>query len=414
MALNGLRSNRYLAPVLANRRGSIAVQTVMLLGVMLGFAALGLEVTMLFAQERRMQAAADAAVMAATRPGYTAARSNIAAVALAGSQGFLNGQNNVTVTYNSPPTVGSYGAGAGEVVITKTFQARLLSLFTKRSINLTARAIATQQSLSAGCLLALNTSSANAIVVRNGSSISNTSCELAANSSNSTSALYVENKSNILGPIYLVGGMFRQNNTVVTGTPQLLNVGIPVTDPYAAVQLPSATGTCKSGTVSGTQSLTAGYFCTGISVANGANLTLGPGVYFIDGAFTIGRNATITGTGGVTLLFNSAPSITIGNGATVSLTAPLSGTTAGMAITSQRAITNTTFAINNNATIIIEGAVYLPGWTISISGQVNSAGANCTQLIADKLDLASNLSIKADCGAAAVKPIGRSQPVLVQ
>lgn len=414
MALIGLRLNRYVAPVFANRRGSIAIQTVMLLGVMLGFAALGLELTMLFAQERRMQAAADAAVMAATRPGYTAARSNIAAVALAGSHGYLNGQNNVTVTFNSPPTVGSYGAGAGEVVIAKTFQARLLSLFTKRSINLTARAIASQQSLSAGCLLALNATSANAIVVRNGSSISNTSCELVANSSNSTSALYVENKSNILGPIYLVGGMFRQNNTVVTGTPQLLNVGVPVTDPYAVVQLPSATGTCKSGAVSGTQSLTAGYFCTGISVANGANLTLGPGVYFINGTLTIGRNARITGTGGVTLLFNSAPSVTIGNGATLTLTAPLSGTTAGMAIASQRSITNTTFAINNNATIVIEGAVYLPGWTISISGQVNSAGANCTQLIADKLDLASDLSIKADCGATAVRPIGRSQPVLVQ
>ena len=72
MALIGLRILRSLSRIRDNRRGSIAVQTVMLLGVMLGFAALGLEVSMLFAQERRMQAAADAAVIVNVSPGaYT-------------------------------------------------------------------------------------------------------------------------------------------------------------------------------------------------------------------------------------------------------------------------------------------------------------------------------------------------------
>lgn len=414
MTVIGSRFIRSLARIKSDRRGSIAVQTVLLLGVMIGFAALGVEITMLFAQERRMQAAADAAVVAAARPGLTAAQSTTEAVALAGTYGFRHGENTAKVTFTSPPTTGSYGVGAGQVVIERTFQPGLLALFHNQPIKLSVRSIAAQQSQSTGCLLALNPTSANAIVIRNASSISNTSCELAANSSNSTSALYVENKSNILGPIYLVGGMFRQNNTVVTGTPQVLNAGIPVTDPYASVQLPIASGTCKSGAVSGTQSLTAGYYCSGITVANGANLTLGPGVYFINGAFSIGQNSIITGTGGVTLLFNSAPSFTIANRATLKLTAPLSGTTAGLAITSQRSITNTSFAINNNANIVIEGAVYLPGWIISVSGQVNSTGANCTQLIADKLDLASDLALKADCSGTAVKPIGRSQPSLVQ
>lgn len=87
---------------------------------------------------------------------------------------------------------------------------------------------------------------------------------------------------------------------------------------------------------------------------------------------------------------------------------------AQLALATQRTITNTSFAINNNATIVIEGAIYLPGWTISVSGQVNSAGANCTQMIADRLDLASNFSLKVDCAGTAVKPIGRTKPVLVQ
>lgn len=387
--------------------------TALLIGVLIGFAALGLEITMLLAQERRMQAAADAAVVSASTLGISQAQATGEAVALAGSYGFRNGQDSVVVTYTTPPSVGTYGAAASEVTIQKSYPARLLAMFTRGPIKVKVRAIALQQSQSPGCLLALDTTAANSIVVRNNSAISNVSCELASNSS-SSSALYVENRSDILGPIYLVGGMVRQNNTVVSGTPQVVNAAAPVVDPYAKVVLPAASGTCRSGAVSGTQTLAAGYYCNGIVVANNSNLTLGPGVYFINGAFNVGRNSTITGTGGVTLLFNDTPAITIGNGATIRLTAPLSGATAGMALATQRSITNTSFAINNNATIVIEGAIYLPGWTISVSGQVNSAGANCTQMIAERLDLASNFSLKVDCAGTAVKPIGRTKPVLIQ
>ena len=413
MAFDGSRIVLGLRQIRNDRQGSIAVQTVMLLGALLSFAALGLEISMTFAEERRMQAAADAAVIAAARPGYTAARSAIQAVAIAGSYGFKNGQDNVTVSFNSPPSVGTFAAGAGEVVIAKNAKARFLALFSKTPIRLTVRAIATQQSLSAGCLLALNATSANSIVVRNSSAINNSSCELAANSSNA-SALTVENKSNILGPIYVVGGMVRLNNTVVSGTPQVLNAGTPVTDPYESVQLPTATGTCKSGAVSGVQTLTAGNFCTGIAAQNGSTITLAPGVYYINGSFTLGQGSTFTGTGGVTLILKSFSSFSIPNGSTLRLTAPLYGATAGIAITTQGTVTTPTLAINNNSNFVIEGAVYLPKWTISVSGQVNSAGANCTQLIADKLDLGSSLSLQANCGAAAVQPIGRSQPALAQ
>lgn len=391
----------------------MTVLTALLIGVLIAFAALGIEITMLFAQERRMQAAADAAVISASTKGNSLSQAAGEARALAGTYGFRHGQDTVVVTYATPPSVGNYGAAAGEVTISKGFRPRLLAPFVKDSITVRVRAIAMQQSQSPGCLLALDTSAANSIVIRNNSAISNVSCELASNS-NSSSALYVENKSDILGPIYLVGGLVRQNNTIVTGSPQTINAGSPIDDPYARVVLPTATGTCRSGTVSGTQSLVAGYYCNGMDIANNANLTLGPGVYFINGTFSVGRNATITGTGGVTLLFNAAPAITIANGATIRLTAPLTGETAGMALATQRAITNTSFAINNNATIVIEGAIYLPGWAISVSGQVNSAGANCTQMIANRLDLASNFSLKVDCAGTAVKPIGRTKPVLVQ
>ena len=397
------------------------MQTILLMGILIGFAALGIQLTMLFAQQRRMQAAADAAVVAAARPGLTADQSTTEAVALAGTYGFRNGENTAKVTFTSPPTVGSYGAGAGEVRIERTFQPGLLSLFSKAPIKITVSSIAAQQSLSAGCLLALNSTAEKSVFLGPGASVINASCEMAVNSAflktTTSGALYVSNNGNILGPMYVVGGVYIQNNTNLFGTPQVINSGIPVNDPYKLVKLPNSSGNCKSGVVNGTQTLDPGYYCNGITVSNNSTLTLrGPGVYFIDGNFSIGGRSTITSTGGVTIFLNTASSFTVANRSTIRLTAPLSGDTAGLVFMSplRTATPAPIFDIGNNSIFTIEGAVYLPGWTINISGQVDTSGANCTQLIADKIQFLANLTIKADCGGTAVKPIGRSQPVLIQ
>lgn len=402
-----------MASALRCRRGSIAVQTALVMVTLIAFAALGLDIAKLLLEERRMQAAADAAVMAANVNGRTVSQATADAIAVAGAQGFANGSNTVSVTYNSPATVGTYGLGSGEVIIQKTFAARLLALFGKSPIRIQVRAVSMQQSQSVGCLLALDTSAANAVVVRNNSAISNTGCELVANST-SSGALYVENTSNVLGPIYLVGGLIRQNNTVVTGSPIVTNATVPVVDPYATVPFPAPSGPCLSGNVNRSMALTAGHYCTGITIANNSVVTLGKGTYFIDGPFTVGRNSSITGTDSVTLLVSPAYSVTVGNNVTLRLSAPTSGDLRGLAVASTRATVKPVFTINNGVSFFIEGAFYLPGWKFTFSGQAAASGGNCTQLIAEQLDLASSLNLKTDCSASGVRPIGRVRSMLVR
>jgi hypothetical protein len=399
-----------------DRRGSVAVQVALVLTVLVGFAALGLEITTLLLQQRKQQAAADAAAIAAGVTGRTTTQLTNEALAMTGSYGFVNGSNSVVVTVNKPATGGTYDANSVEVIVQKAYPARLLKLFKYTSFTIKARAVSAPGRRSSGCLLALDTSASGAVTIRNNSSITNTNCELAANSSSST-ALILENSAHILGPVYLVGNYQLGNSASITGTPLVTGGVTPVVDPYASVPLPSAPTKCdrtQTVTIKGKKNtLTAGYYCGGIIIDNGADVTLGPGIYFIDGVFSLGQNSIIVGTSGVTLLFNSAPQISVAQGVALSITAPLSGDTAGMAMVSQRTVTGL-FSINNNATMLIEGAMYFPGMTATIGGQAQTTGANCTQLIAKKLDLGSNLAFKADCSGTAVKPIGRTQPVLIE
>ncbi|MEN9718583.1 MAG: hypothetical protein RIQ99_1461 [Pseudomonadota bacterium] len=396
-----------------DRRGSVAVQVALVLTVLVGFAALGLEITTLLLQQRKQQAAADAAAIAAGVTGRTTTQLTNEALAMTGNYGFVNGSNSVVVTVNKPATGGTYDANSVEVIVQKAYPARLLKLFKYSSFTIKARAVSAPGRRSSGCLLALDPSASGAAIIRNSSSISNTACELAVNST-SASALVLENNAHILGPVYLMGRYTLGNGASITGTPLTTDGLTAVIDPYAEVTLPTAPAcTGQAASFNGTKTINPGHFCSGLSIANNAKITLTTGIYFIDGAFSLGQNSTITGTSGVTILFNSAPTITVSSGVSLSLTAPLTGSTAGMAMTSQRTVTGT-FAINNNATMLIEGAMYFPAMTANISGNAQTTGANCTQLIAKKLDLGSNLAFKADCSATAVKPIGRTQPVLIE
>lgn len=412
-----------IGKALRDRRGSIAVQTALLLVILVGFAAFGVEITNLMLQQRRMQAAADAAAMAGGQAGRTLAQARVDALGIAGSHGYVNGSDNVTITVNKPASVGSYGASSTEVIIQKSFSPLLLAVLTNQAITVRVRAISDPTSVSAGCLLALDPSGSGAVTIVNNSSINNTLCELVVNST-SSSALTLQNSAFILGPVYLVGDYLLGNGANITGTPLTRNAGTPVEDPYAGISLPTAPG-CpgRASAISGNTTLQPGRYCSGMVIANNSKVTLNPGVYYIDQAFTMNQNSTVTGTG-VTLLFNSATTSTIGQGVSLTLTAPLTGTTAGLAITSRPNVSGS-FAFENNSKIVVEGAIYLPAMTATINnadtGSIDkrgnfdpTLGSPCTQLIAYRLVLGSKIGFRADCNGTAVRPIGRAQPVLVQ
>ena len=123
------------------QRGSIAVQVGLLATVLIGFAGLGTEVTLLLLRQRQLQSAADAAALSAAMipSGY-----RTEALAIAAEAGFRNGITGTSVTINSPPATGDHrgDAGAVEVIISQPQKVAMLGLFVADELEISARAVA--------------------------------------------------------------------------------------------------------------------------------------------------------------------------------------------------------------------------------------------------------------------------------
>ncbi|HXW85368.1 MAG TPA: pilus assembly protein TadG-related protein, partial [Candidatus Binataceae bacterium] len=177
--------------------------------VFLGFCALGVDVGLLWTQQRQMQNAADSAALAAVRElddGYTSSITSAAQ-----NDAKLNGFNyqtaGVSVKVNNPPLSGVYAgsSSAVEVIISQAEPTYFLSVLGTSSVTVSARAVGHLGSGS-GCLFALSTSASNAVQVVAGSSITAPLCAIVSNSSASSALDSVAGSTMTASSIGAVGG----------------------------------------------------------------------------------------------------------------------------------------------------------------------------------------------------------------
>jgi hypothetical protein len=137
---------------------------------------------------------------------------------------------------------------------------------------------------------------------------------------------------------------------------------------------------------------------------------MAPGVYIINGgSFNVGGNVQLTGTGVTIVLAKGVTNyatVTIGNGARVTLSAPTTGATSGLIFFQDPTAPKTgTNNFQGGATEILTGALYFPSQTVVYSnGTTNTS--TCTQLIAWHLQFVGGSKFNSTCDGAGVKPIG--------
>ena len=161
-----------------------------------------------------------------------------------------------------------------------------------------------------------------------------------------------------------------------------------------------------------------GVYCNGISINAGAKLTLNPGVYYLDrGSLSINGGGAIVGTG-VTLIFTSSTganwaTANINGNASVNLTAPDFGPTAGVVIYGDRnAPVGTSFSLGGGSSQTFGGAIYAPKGAISYSGGA-STSSSCTQIIGDTVTFTGNSSVAINCSSYKTRPFGASAIYLI-
>lgn len=307
------------------------------------------------------------------------------------------------------------GASAGDKTVTVTAQGTIKTVIMRVvgistvALNVTSNAVAKFDGF--GCVLALDPGASGTFVGQGSTTVTLKGCSLFDNSKHAE-ALAVGGSAKVSAlSVGVVGGIapgstgLTADNGIATGIP-------PVDDPYKDVT-PATAGACTEQNFKTNVSVTLspGVYCGGIAIHSGATVTLNPGTYYIDGGdLTVNGNAGLVGNG-VTLVFTAvnrkAYGTAVFNGnATIDLTAPSFGATAGIVMFGDRNMpTNTTFKLNGGATQNFGGAVYLPKATIDFTGG-NGSSAACTQLIGNKISFSGNSSLAINCSSHRTKEFG--------
>jgi Flp pilus assembly protein TadG len=276
------------------------------------------------------------------------------------------------------------------------------------TINVSANSTAYASADGLGCVLSLNATASGAIAAQGNTSVNLNGCSLYDNSNNA-SALTVGGSATLSAlSIGVVGGVSGSAGITVT---QGIKTAIgPVSDPYTNDKFPNFSGCDQQKfTAKSTITINPGVYCDGISLNAGANVTLNSGIYYLDGGgLSVNGGATLSGSG-VTLVFTKKsgkdwPSATINGNATVNLTPPKSGSTAGIVIFGDRNIpVGTTFKFNGGANQYLGGAIYVPTGAISFAGGAGTS-TSCTQIIGDTVSFVGNSSLAINCSSYETKP----------
>jgi Flp pilus assembly protein TadG len=380
---------RYGLPEMAssNRRGAMLVFVAVSMVVLTGFLAMTLDVGAASRQRRIAQTAADAAALAGAAEiwrGITdAGVIKPAAQAEAIRNGFNDADSDVQVQvfYEPGPSTGPYAGNAAyvEVVVDKTIPTIFGSIFNITSLAVHTRAVAGVGSYALNCIYSLDPSGPAAIEVKNGGELT-TNCGVSINSTN-PNALDVNNSGQLDtqgGGIAIAGGW--TGNKTPTPTP---SSGAPLFEnPLKDLVMPTV-GACNftNVVVTGTQTLTPGVYCGGITVATGSNrANLATGLYIIlGGGITVGNSGQFYGDG-VTLIntfdvTHAYGPFNFGTGCKAKLTAPTAGDWKGILMFQDPAapanVINT-FACASDEDPELTGTIYFPTQTFFFDGSNTS------------------------------------------
>jgi large repetitive protein len=228
--------------------------------------------------------------------------------------------------------------------------------------------------------------------------------------SNSTTAVVASGNAEVESAGLKIVGKYKVSGNASLGGNVTTGAAV-VADPLASLAAPTA-GTLRGSinlSSNRSQTIDPGVY-TQIKVSGNAILTMRPGVYIITGGgLSVSGNAAVAGSG--VTIYNAgsnfpAPGISLSGNGAINLTAPTTGTYAGVLIFQARDNTRA-LALSGNADMEMRGIVYAPSAMLTISGN----GGLSLPMIVDSLTLSGNAAstMSADGASAAGESVTSGQ-----
>jgi Flp pilus assembly protein TadG len=240
------------------------------------------------------------------------------------------------------------------------------------------------------CILVLDPSSNQTLLVNSGVTINAPNCEIDVSSKGNPAAIFNSSSTLNVEKICVAGSNTIQNGGTVSA---LSTSCTTASDPFAGT-LPtpsSATCTVSNQNYSGTNTLTPGVYCGNFNFNGSGTLNLQAGVYvFKNTRWNLNSGWSVNGTG-VTFYFADANSyIQVNSGVAINISAPTSGTYANLLIYEPVGLSKSSFSINGSAGHTFTGLIYLPSRNITFNSVSTVSSENITivvnQIILDQIN----------------------------
>ncbi len=328
-------------------------------------------------EHQRLQAAIDASVLAGARIvasnsqalGQTAAQA--AAVTAAGN--YFSSD----VSWSGPTAKFSFNAN-GSLTGTATYSMPTLfgALTSSSNMPLSVTATASVGSGAATyqtCILLLSKTASQSLLANSGTNISAPACQIDVASTANPAAIF-NSGGNIQSAEICIAG----SNTINNGGTYnnvVKNCTVPA-NPFVG-KLPAPVSTTCSGANAnggnyngGSVTLSPGVYCGWFNFNNAPSVTLLPGVYVIaQGGWNV-NGGSWTGSG-VTFYFADTSKIQFNSGMSMTLSAPTTGTYAGILFYEADGLSESAFVFNDSVTESLSGLIYLPSRDVTFNSTSN-------------------------------------------
>jgi hypothetical protein len=418
------------------RRGAIIVYAALCMTVLVGLAALTIDIGFKHDRLRHLQGAADASAMSGAGDMYRHWLSNFgadpsntardAATAIATANGYTSGANGATVTIHIPPTSSAHFNGLSgyvEAIITHQ-QSRFFSrMFGSGTLQTQARAVArANYSVIGEGVIVLDRYTSGALNAHGGGIMTLIGSSGMIVDSNSATAGITNGSvgSQLRAPLFTITGNYNETGSSTFAqsdgsTPANFVLGAPPTpDPLAYLPPPPIPGVAPKPTVvnlgGGIKQYT---YSPGLYTSNGNGAALSnsgqdvvillPGIYYLQGGFSYNASGGLTAAG--VMLYNDPTSsqsqgISITGQGVVNMS-PYVGSEYpyydGILLYQNRTA-DVTVQITGNGNYTVTGTVYAASALVKIAG--NGDASIGSQYISRTLDIGGNGNLTIDYSAA--------------
>ena len=259
------------------------------------------------------------------------------------------------------------------------------ALFGKATIPVEASATAALPvSTAKVCILLKDPSASQAFLVNSGASITGKDCEIHVASTGSPAAIFNASTNLDVKRVCIKGSNIIKNGGTIS---KLETSCTTVSDPFAGALPKITAGSCtvSDKNYSGTNALSPGVYCGNFNFNGTGTLNLASGLYVFKGTrWNLNSGWKVNGTG-VTFYFADANSyIQVNSGVEIKITAPASGTYAGILMYEPDGLSKSQFSINGSAGHVFEGLFYLPSRNITFNA-VSSVNSEAITMVFNTL-----------------------------